>query len=102
MAAEEEEVKAMLREAFGDSSSESDGEPSRGRRRRIRINDSSDEVASPLSLFGDSHVWEQITEINGLWICREFLAADQQSSLLSSFEKGDSLILHSPIEINRA
>lgn len=99
MAAEGEEVKAILREAFGDSSSESDGEPSSCRRRRIRINDSSGEIASPLSLFGDSHVWEQVTEINGLWICRDFLTADQQSSLLSSFGKGDPLILLFPIEI---
>ncbi|XP_047967363.1 alkylated DNA repair protein alkB homolog 8 [Salvia hispanica] len=82
-----EEVKAMLKEAFGDSSSESDGEPSRGMRRRARISDSSDEIARPTSIFGDSHTWEQINEIDGLWICREFLSADQQSSLLSSLER---------------
>ncbi|XP_041993209.1 uncharacterized protein LOC121743886 [Salvia splendens] len=85
------EVKAMLKEAFGDSSSESDGEPSRGMRRRARISDSIDEIARPLSIFGDSHTWEQINEINGLWICREFLSADQQSSLLSSLEQGGYL-----------
>ncbi|KAH6766384.1 2-oxoglutarate and oxygenase superfamily protein [Perilla frutescens var. hirtella] len=84
---EEEEMKAVLREAFGDSSSDSDGEPSTGLRRRVGISDSSDEIARPLSIFGDSHIWEQITEINGLWICRDFLSADQQSSLLSALEK---------------
>lgn len=89
MAAAEEEVKAILREAFGDSSSESDEEPSRGLRRRARISDSGAEIARPLSIFGDSHTWEQITEINGLWICRDFLSADQQSSLLSSLERGE-------------
>ncbi|KAH6813964.1 2-oxoglutarate and oxygenase superfamily protein [Perilla frutescens var. frutescens] len=84
---EEEEMKAILREAFGDSSSDSDGEPSSDLRRRVGISDSSDEIARPLSIFGDSHIWEQITEINGLWICRDFLSADQQSSLLSALEK---------------
>ncbi|KAH6816550.1 RING 1A [Perilla frutescens var. frutescens] len=84
---EEKEMKAVLREAFGDSSSDSDGEPSTGPRRRVRICDSSDEIARPLSIFGDSHIWEQITEINSLWICRDFLSADQQSSLLSALGK---------------
>ncbi|KAH6763715.1 RING 1A [Perilla frutescens var. frutescens] len=84
---EEEEMKAVLREAFGDSSSDSDGEPSTDPRRRVRICDSSDEITRPLSIFGDSHIWEEITEINGLWICRDFLSADQQSSLLSALRK---------------
>ncbi|KAK6154196.1 hypothetical protein DH2020_013835 [Rehmannia glutinosa] len=74
--------------AFGDSSSDSDGESSHDRRgRRVRVNDSSDEIARPLSIFGDTHTWEPITEINGLWICRGFLSADQQSSLLSALQK---------------
>ncbi|KAH6762431.1 RING 1A [Perilla frutescens var. hirtella] len=84
---EEEEMKAVLREAFGDSSSDSDGEPSTDPRRRVRICNSSDEITRPLSIFGDSHIWEEITEINGLWICRDFLSADQQSSLLSALRK---------------
>ncbi|KAH6796863.1 RING 1A [Perilla frutescens var. hirtella] len=84
---EDEEMKVVLREAFSDSSSDSDGEPSTGPRRRVRICDSSDEITRPLSIFGDSHIWEQITEINGLWICRDFLSADQQSSLLSALRK---------------
>lgn len=92
-AAEEVEVKAVLREAFGDSSSESDGEPSRGLRQRGRVSGSSGETSTPLSIFGDSHRWEQITEINGLWICRDFLSADQQSSLLSSLEQGQCIII---------
>ncbi|KAL8530903.1 hypothetical protein ACS0TY_007797 [Phlomoides rotata] len=85
---EEEELKAVLREAFGDSSSESDGETScDSRRRRGQVDDSSDEVVRPLSIFGDTHIWEPVTEINGLWICRDFLSADKQSSLLSALEK---------------
>ncbi|GFP85610.1 uncharacterized protein p8a3.02c [Phtheirospermum japonicum] len=75
----EEEIKAILREAFGDSSSDSDGESSHDRRRQ----NSCDE----LSIFGDTQIWEPITEINGLWICRDFLSADQQSSLLSDLER---------------
>ncbi|XP_057782353.1 uncharacterized protein LOC131000453 isoform X2 [Salvia miltiorrhiza] len=82
-----EEVKAILREAFGDSSSESDSESSADCN---RISDWSDEIARPLSIFGDSHTWEQITEINGLWICSDFLSPDQQSSLLSALEQGDA------------
>ncbi|KAL8548623.1 hypothetical protein ACS0TY_007783 [Phlomoides rotata] len=85
---EEEELKAVLREAFGDSSSESDGETScDSRRRRGQVDDSRDEVVRPLSIFGDTHIWEPVTEINGLWICRDFLSADKQSSLLSALEK---------------
>lgn len=90
---EEEELKAILREAFGDSSSESDGESSCDLRRRVQVNDSSDEVVRPLSIFGDTHIWEPITEINGLWICRDFLSADKQTSLLSALENGEPMII---------
>ncbi|PIN06681.1 tRNA (carboxymethyluridine(34)-5-O)-methyltransferase [Handroanthus impetiginosus] len=83
----EEELKAILREAFGDSSSDSDGEPSHDRPGRVKANDSSHEIVRPDTIFGDSHIWEPITEINGLWICRDLLSGDQQSSLLSALEK---------------
>ncbi|KAL3644777.1 hypothetical protein CASFOL_009957 [Castilleja foliolosa] len=75
----EEEMKAILREAFGDSSSDSDGESVHDRRRQ----NSCDE----LSIFGDTQIWEPINEISGLWICRDFLSADQQDSLLSDLEQ---------------
>ncbi|KAL0459638.1 UNVERIFIED_CONTAM: putative protein P8A3.02c [Sesamum latifolium] len=84
---EEEELKAILREAFGDSSSDSDGESSHHRRGRVLVSDSTDEVVKPHSIFGDSDIWEPITEIKGLWICRDFLSTDQQASLISALEK---------------
>ncbi|KAL3827838.1 hypothetical protein ACJIZ3_016640 [Penstemon smallii] len=82
-----EELKSVLREAFGGSSSDSDGESSHEWRRRLQINDSSDEIVKPPSIFEDPQIWEAIAEINGLWICRDFLSSVQQSSLLSALEK---------------
>ncbi|KAL0435856.1 UNVERIFIED_CONTAM: putative protein P8A3.02c [Sesamum radiatum] len=84
---EEEELKAVLREAFGDSSSDSDGESSHHRQGRVLASDSTDEVVKPHSIFGDTDIWEPITEIKGLWICRDFLSTDQQASLISALEK---------------
>ncbi|KAL6515990.1 hypothetical protein OROGR_019295 [Orobanche gracilis] len=105
---EDEEVKAILRETFGDSSSDSDGESSPVKSifretfgqsssdsdgesspsdRQFNANDSSGEIARPLSIFVDTQIWELIAEINGLSICREFFSADQQYSLLSALEK---------------
>ncbi|XP_042516217.1 alkylated DNA repair protein alkB homolog 8 [Macadamia integrifolia] len=31
-------------------------------------------------------IWHRIEEVNGLWLCREFLSPEQQSSLLSAIE----------------
>lgn len=36
-----------------------------------------------------SHSWEQISQIDGLWLCRNFLSSDQQASLLSSINRGE-------------
>ncbi|KAG8389474.1 hypothetical protein BUALT_Bualt02G0233100 [Buddleja alternifolia] len=83
----EEELKAILKEAFGDSSSDSDGELPEDQPERFQVNDSSDGMVKPHSIFGDTHIWEPIKEINGLWICSDFLSADQQSTLLSAIEK---------------
>ncbi|CAA0826341.1 2-oxoglutarate (2OG) and Fe(II)-dependent oxygenase superfamily protein, partial [Striga hermonthica] len=69
---EDEEMKEILREAFGDSSSDSDGELSDDRRRRVQAN---------------NRIWEPVAGISGLWICRDFLTAEQQSSLLSAIEE---------------
>lgn len=86
---EDDELKAVLKEAFGDSSSDGDGESPHDRRGREQVERSTSETARPLSIFGDSPVWEPVTEINGLCVCRDFLSDDQQSSLLSALEKGD-------------
>ncbi|KAK4407034.1 hypothetical protein Sango_0284400 [Sesamum angolense] len=85
----EEELKGILREAFGDSSSDSDGESSHHRQGRVLVSDSTDEVVKPHSIFGDTDIWEPITEIKGLWICRDFLSTDQQASLISALQKGN-------------
>ncbi|KAL0371423.1 UNVERIFIED_CONTAM: hypothetical protein Sangu_0460400 [Sesamum angustifolium] len=87
MEEEEEELKGILREAFGDSSSDSDGESSHHRQGRVLVSDSTDEVVKPHSIFGDTDIWEPITEIKGLWICRDFLSTDQQASLISALQK---------------
>ncbi|VFQ75647.1 unnamed protein product [Cuscuta campestris] len=75
-----EELEVILREAFGESSgSEAEGELS-GRK---------NSVSGPArgSIFsGSNRSWERITEINGLWICRDFLTSDQQSSLISDIQ----------------
>ncbi|XP_022899080.1 alkylated DNA repair protein alkB homolog 8 isoform X1 [Olea europaea var. sylvestris] len=73
---DEDGLKAVLREAFGDSS-DSDCE----------LGGSSDGFEKSQPIFVESYTWEPITEISGLWICRDFLSPDQQSSLLSSIEK---------------
>lgn len=90
---EGEELKAILREAFGDSSSDSDGESSHHRQGRVQVSDSTDEVVKHHTIFGDTDIWEPITEIKGLWIGRDFLSTDQQASLISALEKGDPVIL---------
>lgn len=36
----------------------------------------------------NSLYWDPISEINGLWMCRDFLSLQQQSSLLSSIQAG--------------
>ncbi|CAA2969226.1 alkylated DNA repair alkB homolog 8 [Olea europaea subsp. europaea] len=73
---DEDGLKAVLREAFGDSS-DSDCE----------LGGSSNGFEKSQPIFVESYTWEPITEISGLWICRDFLSPDQQSSLLSSIEK---------------
>ncbi|CAB4281556.1 unnamed protein product [Prunus armeniaca] len=56
----------ILRQVFGDSS---DGED-------LELGDGSD----------PSHCWEPIKEIKGLWLCRDFLPPQRQSSLLSTIQ----------------
>lgn len=60
----------ILRQVFGDSS---DGED-------LELGDGSD----------PSHSWEPIKEIKGLWLCRDFLPPQSQSSLLSTIQNGAS------------
>ncbi|KAL4366742.1 hypothetical protein GQ457_05G002220 [Hibiscus cannabinus] len=62
----------VLREVFGESSSDSeDFDP--------QLED--EQIIDPIPS------WEQIKEINGLWLCRDFLSPQHQSSLVSSVLK---------------
>ncbi|XP_019164172.1 PREDICTED: uncharacterized protein P8A3.02c [Ipomoea nil] len=73
-----EELKAILREAFGESSdSEAEDEL-----RELK----SSSISESESIFGAKRSWEQITEINGLWLCRDFLSSDQQCLLISAIQ----------------
>lgn len=95
----DDELKEILREAFGDSSSDDDSDSSYEWRERLQSRDPIDEIAKDQSIFGESCCWEPITGVNGLWICRDFLSPDQQSSLLSDFEKGASMLNFLRIEM---
>ncbi|KAI8022330.1 putative pentatricopeptide repeat-containing protein [Camellia lanceoleosa] len=39
-----------------------------------------------LLILRENPSWERVAEINGLWLCRDFLSLQQQSSLLSTIE----------------
>ncbi|KAF5197713.1 2-oxoglutarate (2OG) and Fe(II)-dependent oxygenase superfamily protein [Thalictrum thalictroides] len=70
---EENENRRILNEVFGESSSEYDGEE--------------EELQTfELDSTGNSLKWEQIKEIKGLWLCKDFLSLEQQSSLLLAIE----------------
>lgn len=60
--------KEILRQVFGDSSEDED----------LEVGDGSD----------PTHFWEPIKEIKGLWLCRDFLSPQHQSSLLSTILNG--------------
>lgn len=80
----EENQKAVLEAVFGESS---DGEDF-DHYHKNRFENSSDHYAQNPS-------WEPVRGINGLWLCRDFLSPQEQSSLLSTIEKGFLLISHS-------
>lgn len=63
-----EDTKALLVEVFGESSEEDEALLENG---------------SP-----PNHCWQRIEEIEGLWLCRDFLSPQQQSSLLSAIHEG--------------
>ncbi|KAL6968488.1 hypothetical protein U1Q18_050249 [Sarracenia purpurea var. burkii] len=77
-----EEHRSVLKEAFGDSSDSEDDEQ---QKQQIQLEDTKDEATSQL-IFEESPCWERVTDINGLWLCRDFLSPNQQSSLLSAIE----------------
>ncbi|KAJ8543302.1 hypothetical protein K7X08_005825 [Anisodus acutangulus] len=80
-----EELKTILTEAFGESS-DSEGEEQRQLLHTHCAENRVNGKALSGSVYGESHSWERISEINGLWLCKDFLSPDQQSNLLSSIQ----------------
>lgn len=72
----EEKQKTLLEAVFGESSDSEDSD----HHPQNRLEDSSIHSEKNPS-------WEPISEINGLWLCRDFLSPQEQSSLLSAIEK---------------
>ncbi|CAK9175306.1 unnamed protein product [Ilex paraguariensis] len=81
-----EEHKTLVKDVFGESSDSDDEEE-----QQLQSKDSSN-VDPSESIFGESPNWERIEEINGLWLCRDFLSHDQQSLLLSEIEEEGWLV----------
>uniref|UniRef100_A0A6N2MAI0 Fe2OG dioxygenase domain-containing protein n=1 Tax=Salix viminalis TaxID=40686 RepID=A0A6N2MAI0_SALVM len=73
-----EEEKALLRRIFGDSSDSEDKSEEK--------EDSIDDVGCQFTSDPNCPTWEQVNEIKGLWLCRDFLSPHQQSTLLSAIQ----------------
>lgn len=82
----EEKQKTLLEAVFGESSDSEDSD----HHPQNRLEDSSIHSEKNPS-------WEPISEINGLWLCRDFLSPQEQSSLLSAIEKGFLLFFPSSL-----
>ncbi|KAL7228192.1 hypothetical protein ACSBR2_007000 [Camellia fascicularis] len=78
-----EEYRTILTDVFGESS---DSEGDELQKHQIQFESPNNGVQSE-SIFGENPSWERVAEINGLWLCRDFLSLDQQSSLLSTIER---------------
>lgn len=83
------ELKRVLKEAFGESS-DSEGEEEQQFLHDHSADNQVNGKALSGSVLGESHSWERISEIDGLWLFKIFLSPDQQSKLLSSIEQGNS------------
>ncbi|KAK1437235.1 hypothetical protein QVD17_03024 [Tagetes erecta] len=73
-----DDYKMIIQQAFGDSSEDTDDDDLH------RLPESSVTGYEAELVFGDIPEWEQINEIKGLSLCRDFLTPDQQSALLAS------------------
>lgn len=40
--------------------------------------------------------WTQISDVPGLWICHDFISAEEQASLVSEIEKGIDAVFYLP------
>lgn len=81
-----DDQKAMLlRDVFGESS---DDENDRDADDYAHV-DSSLSMESPLEKpDGLNPNWTRIDDVPGLWICQDFISAEEQASLLSEIERG--------------
>ncbi|KAJ9187762.1 hypothetical protein P3X46_003183 [Hevea brasiliensis] len=75
-----DDQKTLLKQVFGESSDSEDDDE-----QQQRIEDSVSGDGSHLTI-DHNPIWEPIKEINGLWLCRDFLSPQQQSSLLSDIQ----------------
>ena len=84
--------KALFKEVFGDSSDSDDNEQQTPQP-QLELEEEEDH---------QNPSWEQIKEIKGLWLCRDFLSPRQQSSLVSAILNGAcvSLLLCTPFLLN--
>lgn len=83
----EDDAVKILKDVFGESSDSEDPH-------EYELDYPSRMGSSELVCEGN-HSWEQISQIDGLWLCRDFLSSNQQTSLLSAINRGDQKsILH--------
>ncbi|CAH9097140.1 unnamed protein product [Cuscuta europaea] len=80
-----EDLRVILSEAFGEPS-DSDPEDEFSARKNSNMG------GGGSILLGSNWSWERIAEVNGLWVCNDFLSLDQQSSLLSAIQAGNPLM----------
>ncbi|XP_050203733.1 uncharacterized protein P8A3.02c [Mercurialis annua] len=79
-----EDQERLLKQVFGDSSeSDADEEHQPPSPYNSEVND--DECHSTVDQ-ATNPTWEPIKQINGLWLCRDFLSSEQQFTLLSQIQ----------------
>ncbi|XXG80621.1 hypothetical protein AAC387_Pa09g1444 [Persea americana] len=66
-----QEQKLILTSVFGDSSSETEAE----------------DICNSISVVEKNPNWDRVKEIEGLWLCQDFLSPERQALLLSSIER---------------
>ncbi|KAK6780774.1 hypothetical protein RDI58_022958 [Solanum bulbocastanum] len=81
-----DELQTILTEAFGDSS-DSEGEEEEQLLHAYSAENQVNGKTLTGSVFEETHSWKRISEIDGLWLCKDFLSPDQQSKLLSSIQQ---------------
>lgn len=75
-----EDRETILKDVFGDSSSEEGSE-------HDKFDDPDRRATSGLA-HGEIPSWERISQMDGLWLCKDFLSSDRQESLLSAINRG--------------